>query len=385
MSDDFQKYYNILARDPHAFVHRSFVELNPQTTFLDNWHLAVLIAKLEEVRLGNCKRLIVNLPPRSLKSHCASIAFAAWLLGHNPSEQIIAVSYAQDLADKLARDCRTLMQSPFYQYLFKTRLSAQKQAVGEFETTQSGYRLSTSIGGVLTGRGANVIIIDDPIKPDDVRSETVRVGTNEWYDNTLYSRLNSKQSGAIIIVMQRVHEDDLVGHVLGQEPWDLISFPAIAKKDETFRVRTPYGPRVFRRKRDEVLHSAHEPREALERIRQTIGSYNFAGQYQQEPAPAGGGMIERKWFKFYNPDRLDFQFDQIVQSWDTANKPTELADYSVCTTWGVKENRFYLLNVFRKRLGAGIHCPDRPDRGQGLRYAAHPGLSWRAGQGCHQV
>src|SRR5690242_21885042 len=150
-------------------------------------------------------------------------AFPAWIMGHNPSAQIICASYAQDLADKHAIDCRALMNSSFYQRLFPaTRLSSEKRAVADFLTTARGCRKATSVGGVLTGRGADFIIIDDPLQPDEALSETQRKAVNEWYDHTAYSRLNDKRNGCIILIMQRLHEDDLVGHVLGQEPWRLV-------------------------------------------------------------------------------------------------------------------------------------------------------------------
>ena len=189
-------YPDILRHDFCAFMHRAFLELNPQGVFLPNWHLEVLAAKLEDVRLGRCKRLIINIPPRSLKSHAASIAFVAWLLGHDPAIQILAISYAQDLSDKLARDCRALITSPFYQSLFGTRLSSDRNAAAEFETTQGGYRLSTSVGGVLTGRGADVIIVDDPMKAGDALSDRRRQDVHDWYDNTLRSRLNRQEQDA---------------------------------------------------------------------------------------------------------------------------------------------------------------------------------------------
>jgi hypothetical protein len=208
------KYRAILLQDFCWFVERSFYELNPEAEFLPNWHIEMIAAKLEACRQGKIKRLIVNQPPRSLKSHILSVAFPAWLLGHNPSLQIICVSYGQELADKHARDCRRLMASAFYQNLFhKTRLSTEKQSVNEFMTTAHGFRLSTSVGGVLTGRGADIIIIDDPLKPEDALSETRRNSVNEWYSGTLLTRLNSKETGVIIILMQRLHQDDLVGLV----------------------------------------------------------------------------------------------------------------------------------------------------------------------------
>src|SRR5271169_1653507 len=144
----------------------------------------------------------------------ASIAFPAWCLGHDPSAQLLCISYAQDLADKLARDCRSIMISPWYRRIFATRLAAQRQAVQEFVTTRQGYRLAASNGGVLTGRGADIILIDDPLKPEEALSDAQRQAANDWFDHTLYSRQNDKRHGAIVIVivivMQRLHEDDLV-------------------------------------------------------------------------------------------------------------------------------------------------------------------------------
>ena len=150
--------------------------------------------------------------------------------------------------------------------------------------------------------------------------------------------------------MQRLHEDDLVGHVLKQEAWEFVSFPAIAEVDEEHVVDSPFGPKTFVRLTGTALHPARESLETLMRIKSTVGEYNFAGQYQQTPAPAGGGMVKEAWFRRYRPDERPASFDRIIQSWDTANKPTELADYSVCTTWGIKGPNFYLLNVLRKKL-----------------------------------
>jgi predicted phage terminase large subunit-like protein len=345
-------YRALLRRDLYAFTQRCFYELNPTTAFLTNWHIEVVAEALEACRRGEITRLDINQPPRSLKSHCVSVAFPAFILGHDPSAQIICASYGQDLANRLAMDCRTVMASAWYQALFPhTRLSSQRQALQEFVTTQQGFRLSTSVGGVLTGRGADYIIIDDPLKPDEALSETQRKSVNDWFDHTLYSRLNNKRNGRIILVMQRLHEDDLVGHILGLEPWQVIRFPAIAEEDEIHTIETPYGTRRFERRAGEALHPEREPLEVLNHIRDAQGEYNFSGQYQQAPAPLGGGMVKAEWFKTYTSADVPHKFDMIFQSWDTANKPTELSDYSVCTTWGVKEKHLYLLNVSRKRLG----------------------------------
>ena len=344
------QYEVLLRHDFATFAGRCFPDLNPQAELAMNWHLEVIAAKLMEVRRGGIRRLIINLPPRHLKSLMASIAFPAWCLGHDPSAQILCVSYGQELADKLARDCRSIMMSPWYRQIFPTRLAAHRHAVQEFITTRQGYRLATSTGGVLTGRGADIILIDDPSKPEEALSDALRKGANEWFSHTLYSRLNDKRSGAIIIIMQRLHEDDLVGHVLAQEPWEVLSFPAIAEADEAHRIETIWGPQCFRRQQGEALHPYREPLETLDRIRRTIGEYNFAGQYQQSPAPLGGGLVKAEWFKRYRENERPERFDRVVQSWDTANKATELSDFSVCTTWGVKGKDLFLIDLFRRRL-----------------------------------
>src|SRR5260370_31254187 len=148
--------------------------------------------------------------------------------------------------------------SDFYRSVFSTRLSPQRQAVQEFMTTEQGVRLATSVGGVLTGRGADFIVIDDPLKPDEALSETQRKTANDWFDHTLYSRLNDKRNGCIILITQRLHEDDLVGHVFGQGTWKFLSFPAIAEKDESYVIQTPFVLRQYHRHVVEDLHPGSE-------------------------------------------------------------------------------------------------------------------------------
>src|SRR5258705_1707766 len=307
-------YKEILRLDLGYFAQLCFCELNPQAAFLPNWHIEVIAAKLAAVRAGRIRRLIINLPPRHLKSLLASIAFPAWCLGHDPSAQILCVSYAQELADKLARDCRSIMTSPRYRQIFPTRLAPHRQAVQEFITTRQGYRLSTSSGGGLTGRGADLILIDDPLKPEEALSEARRNATKDWDAKPPYSRLNDKHLGGIVIIMQRLHEDDLVGHVLGQEPWEVVSFPAIAEADEAHEIATIGGPQHFTPRPGEALHPAREPLATLEHIRRTIGEYNFAGQYQQSPAPLGGGLGKAEWFRRYGETERPERLQRVGQS-----------------------------------------------------------------------
>jgi predicted phage terminase large subunit-like protein len=344
------EYLTVLRSDFITFIEKSFYQLNPDVQFLPNWHIEVIASELDRCLRGETKRLIICVPPRSLKSHCPSVAFPAWLLGHKPSARIICASYGQDLAEKLALDCRSLMNSDWYGKVFSTRLSPQRQAVSEFMTESQGSRLATSVGGVVTGLGGDFMIIDDPLKPDQAVSDTQRNAVNEWYERTLYSRLNDKATGCIIIIMQRLHEDDLVGHLVQQGGWKVLKFPAIAVEDETHVISTRLGQRTVQRRVGEALHPERESLDILENIRRTLGEYNFSGQYQQEPAPLGGGMVKLAWFKTYQVGEQPANFDLVFQSWDTAVKATELSDYSVCTTWGMKNKNLYLLHVFRRRM-----------------------------------
>jgi phage terminase large subunit-like protein len=177
-----------------------------------------------------------------------------------------------------------------------------------------------------------------------------RKAANDWYFNTLLSRLNSKDNGVIIIVMQRLHQEDLVGEVMEREPWEVLSLPAIARQNESYFYENVLGEQEFSRKAGEALHPERDSVETYQKIREAVGEYIFSTQYQQDPLLPEGGLIKREWLRFYNPEQLPKFFGHIVQSWDTANKSGELNDYSVCTTWGLHEQKYYLLDVYRKRL-----------------------------------
>lgn len=338
----------LLRQDFMSFTEMAFNEVTPGTPFVPAPYLELVAAKLEACRLGKCKRLIVNVPPRHLKSHIASICLPAWCLGHHPSMSIICVSYGQDLADKMARDTRTLMQSARYQQLFPTRLN--RLAAHDFETTQRGQRMATSIGGALTGRGADIIIADDPLKPEDALSPTQRQKVNDWYDSTLVSRLNDKNTGIIVIVMQRLHEDDLVGHVLQQEPWEVISLPARAEQEETFIIEDVFGKRFFKRSPGDLLIPDRENENTLAQIKARTSDYNFSAQYQQAPMPLEGGIVKKAWLKYYTPSCMPESFSSVLLSCDTANKAADVNDYSVITVWGVVDQKYYLLDVVRRKV-----------------------------------
>jgi predicted phage terminase large subunit-like protein len=341
--------YDALTRlDFWIFTQRVFAELSGEL-LQDNWHIQLLCAEVDRIRSEPNTRLAIALPPRSLKSIIVSVALPAWLLGHNPRLEVVCVSYGQELADKLSSDCRRIMLTPWYRRLFPaTRLD--KLAVGHLATTVGGKRYATSIGGSLTGIGADVIIVDDPMKPDEALSDAERGKANGWARHTLFTRLNKKADDRIIIVQQRLHEDDMIGHVQEIAGFELLAFPAVAQEDEDHVIRTPFGILTHSRKAGEALHPEREPLEVLEKQRVLLGSEFFAAQYLQSPAPPGGGLIKLAWFSRYDLATRP-AFVRIIQSWDCASKTKQLNDYSVCTTWGITHNKdIYLLHVLRVRL-----------------------------------
>ena len=239
---------------------------------------------------------------------------------------------------------------PWYQSAFQNaRIGLFKNSETEIELTARGFRLATSVGGTLTGRGGDIIVIDDPLKPDDAVSETKRTAANQWFTNTLLSRLDDKRTGAIVVVMQRFHIDDLTGFLLGQsDEWEVLSLPAIAETDADIPVS---ATRFHHRNAGEVLCPEREPLDVLASIKLQIGSDAFSAQYQQEPAPPGGAMVKRPWVKRYSgpPPASECLF--TMQSWDTASKGGPDNDWSVCTTWIVtRKKQWYLIDVWRRRV-----------------------------------
>lgn len=335
-----------LRTDFLSFLRSCMLTLNPGAPFLPNWHHDAIAYQLEQVRSGKVNRLIINLPPRYLKSIMVSVALPAFLLGHDPRRKIFGISYGADLSSKHASDFRSIVQSNWYRRIFPN-MRLTRSAETDVHTTKRGFRKATSINAALTGLGGDCFIIDDPLKPVDAQSEAQRNQLNQWFSNTLISRLDNKQTGAIIVVMQRVHLNDLTGHLLeNSSDWTLLSLPAIAEADEQIAI----GDGKFHLRRAcEALHPAHESIATLEKLRREVGSDIFAAQYQQCPVPPGGAMIKRTWLRYYDTAPERTYPAKVFQSWDTAAKAGAQNDWSVCTTWIVLDKHYYLLDVTRGR------------------------------------
>ncbi|WP_037374553.1 phage terminase large subunit [Sediminimonas qiaohouensis] len=340
----------VVRQDLFSFVWKTFATLHPgqEDSFVPAWHVEAMCFELMNLLSGENTRLVVNVPPRHLKSITVAVAFVAYVLGHRPEAKIIVASYGLDLARKHSEDCRRVMEADWYKQAFpKTRLSRRGNTVDEFHTTQGGGRKAVSLGGAVTGHGADYIIIDDLLKAQDAASEAEIQRAQDFIEGTLLSRFNKPAEGRVVTIAQRLHELDPPGYLLDKGTYRHLNLPAIAEEDQTI----PIGHGKFHhRKTGEALFPENMNIETLERLRKEMGPAAFNSQYQQNPVAPDGSPL--RWDSFQTCDapgnRSDYQL--IVQSWDTGTSSDPRSDFSVCTTWGFKDRCWHLLDVFRDRL-----------------------------------
>jgi predicted phage terminase large subunit-like protein len=327
-----------------AFCCRAFEVLHPGQQLIHNWHIDAVCHAIEQMVTGEGeKRLVLNQPPRTLKSYIVSVCLTAWVLGRNPGARIICASYSEDLARKFSRDCRALMESAFFKRVFpRTRLNPKKSTETEFETTRRGYRLATSVGGTLTGRGGDILIVDDPIKANDANSQVALTGADAWFHNTALSRLDSVDS-LVIVTMQRLHQNDLSG-ILIEKGWPSLVIPAIATETQTYVIGRD---ETYARSAGELLQSQRDSREAIESKIREIGSRLWAAQYQQNPTPAEGNMIKAAWLARYDFSPAEHKFRRIVLSCDPSGKAGIRNDFTAITICGFDKKEIHLLHVAR--------------------------------------
>ena len=331
-----------------AFVVKVFGLLHPEGTeqFVMNWHVDAMCHALEQCTLGHETRQIFEVPPRHLKSICASVALPAWLLGRNPAMRILVASYGAELADEHTRNTRTIMASDFYRRLFPNTVLTVDRS-GEFKTTRGGMRKGVSVGGATTGFGADVIIIDDLIKADAAHSEAEVKRVQDYLSSTLITRLNNPATSKIIVIQQRLSEMDPAGFLKAKGGYKVLSLPSIASRRETI----PLGRgRVHVREPNDLLFPQRFPAEVLERLRRDMGSSKFSAQHLQNPTPPEGNLLRLEWFKTYDFEPERELFSYVVQSWDTGQSESSTSDFSVCTTGGLRNNVWHLLDVFRDRV-----------------------------------
>jgi predicted phage terminase large subunit-like protein len=331
-----------------VFYRRCFQTLNPGTPFEDAWSIDAMAHYAEKVIRGEIHRGIVNMPPRYGKSLMFNVALCAFVLGHDPRKRIFCISYAGPLSSEHAAQFKAIVESTWYQRVFP-RMKIKRMVDDQIYTTKSGYRRWTSVYGSMTGMGGDLFIVDDPIKPIDCLSQIKRDAANKWFSETLLTRLDNKAIGIILLVMQRLHTDDLTGYLLrnSERRWTHLNLPAIAEVPQDVEIGRG---KVYLRKVGDVLHPARESAGTLDMQRQDMGTSVFSAQYQQRPIPIGGALLLWEWFQYFTelPERNETSY--VLQSWDTASKQGLLNSYSVCTSWLVHENKYYLLHVLRKRM-----------------------------------
>jgi predicted phage terminase large subunit-like protein len=285
-----------------------------------------------------------------MKSTVASVALPAWILGHDPTAKIIGITYGAELTSKFSFDFRRILNSDFYLRTFvDTCILDGKNTDTEVVLTAGGSWFGTSITGAITGRGADFIICDDPMKAQDVSSDVRRETAIEVFQNTILTRLDNQVTGAFVVVMQRLHANDFVGALLARsDNWTVLNLPALAEEEQTVQID---DEQFYVREAGELLHAERLPLSVLTQIRDDMGPDAFEAQYQQRPIPRGGLIIQADWIRHHTiKDHKAIKGGKVIQSWDTAGKIGARNSFSVCTTWLKADGQYYLLDLIRGRF-----------------------------------
>jgi predicted phage terminase large subunit-like protein len=362
------------ARSLREFVRQAWHVVEPSTPFVPDWHIDAITDHLEAVTRGDVRNLLINVPPRHMKSLLVSVFWPAWEWILHPERRWLYSSYAASLTIRDSVKCRRLIESPWYRarwgYIFS--LTSDQNAKTRFDNNRSGYRLSTSVGGAVTGEGGDRIVCDDPHKVDEVESDTVRKGAIDWWDVAMSTRVNDPRTSAMVIVMQRCHQRDLSGHLLEKGNFEHLCLPAEYEGPGKTTVIGFSDPRT---EPGELLWPERFGPQEIAELKVNLGSYAVAGQLQQRPSPAGGGIFKRHWFKFFQPRgaglppvlvrlpdgtpisvpavEAPHHVDEQIQSWDCSFKDLDTSDYVVGQMWARRGAHFLLADQVRGRMD----CP----------------------------
>lgn len=327
--------------------------------YIANWHIDAIAEHLEAVANGEIRRLLINIPPRHMKSLSCSVAFTAWIWAQKkrsaltgPQVGFLSTSYAQTLSVRDNVKCRRLIESPWYRNGWgeRFRLTGDQNTKIRFDNDKGGYRIASSVEGGTTGDGGDIVIIDDPISAGNALSPTVRASVNEWFDNTMSTRLNDPKTGAYVGVMQRLHEDDLVGHLLRRgDEWTHLCLPARYEHDHPF-----VWARDPRKEDGELLWPERMGEKEVVSLETALGSYGAAGQLQQRPAPREGGMFKRHWFEIVEAAPAFLTF---VRDWDlagTIDEPGKDPDWTAGCKIGRCPKGFHYIVDMRRFRGSPL-------------------------------
>lgn len=352
MITDQEMLNSVCRADFDAFAMKAFEIIEPGTEYEWNWHIGCISAFLMAVERGDIKRLIINLPPRCLKSYLVARAFPAWVMGRNPAEKFITTSYGYEVTEQNAMACRRIMKSDWYKQCFPaTQITSELDRNTHFETTQAGQYYAASAMSPLTGIGTNYLLIDDPLKPMEAASPAIRNSTNLNIRTTMFSRFNDKRTGKFIMIMQRVHEEDPTGHLLRDGGYVHLKLPAEAKHP----IKITLGDKTWEMKQGELLFPTRLSREQLDQDLLDMSPAQYAGQMLQEPVPVGGGEFRPEWVQFYTsvkPKTMNVYILVDAAGGDDANKKRKkTSDFTSMMVVGLgTDNNYYLLDVVRDRL-----------------------------------
>lgn len=337
------------------FIETFWPLIEPGTPYVPGWHISAICQHLEACTDFKIPRLIINMPPRHGKSIIVSVMWPAWVWVSHPERRFIFASYSGQLSIRDAAKMRTIVESELYREIFrpKWKLQDDQNQKMKFQNDLFGLRFSTSVGGTVTGEGADYVVADDPINAIDANSDIIRAEANEFCAKVLATRVNNAKRSSRIIIMQRLHEDDTTGHLLADQPgrWDHLVLPARYEQRAEVQSKTSLNFKDPRTQDGELLWPERFDETAIKDLEKDLKADSHA-QLQQSPRPKSGGLFKRDWWQIY--ETAPSPLVEIVQFWDCAQKPGITNDYSVCATWGRTQNRFFLLDLWRDKVEGPI-------------------------------
>jgi predicted phage terminase large subunit-like protein len=330
------------------FVRQAWSVLEPATDYCHGWHIDLICDHLEAITRGDLRNLVINIPPRHMKSLLVSVMWPAWVWAKRPETRWLFASYAQSLSTRDALKMRRLIMSPWYQRLWGNTyaLTSDQNAKMRFENDRTGYRIATSVGAIATGEGGDVVAVDDPHSASQARSQAERENALVWWDETMSTRLNDPRKGAKVIIMQRLHERDLSGHVLEQGGYEHLCLPAEFELDNRCITEVGADPRT---EAGEPIWPDRMGADDLAQQRTALGEVGYAGQFQQRPMPRGGGMFPVDRFQVTPHKPAPGQIKASVRFWDKA---------------GTKDSGAYTAGVLMHLLADGSYVVADVVRGQ---------------------
>lgn len=339
-----------------TFAMRAFTSVEGEAAAYEwNWHIGCIAEHLEAVKRGEIRKLIINIPPRTLKSYLVDAAFPAWVMGEQPSSKFILTSYSHSLAEDHIVNCKNIIKDDWYKHCYpQTIIDPLQNQKHDFKTTERGRYYGTGILGTITGKGADYLLCDDPLRPDEALSDTIRVSTNNAIRNTLFSRFNDPRVGKFILIMQRLHEDDPTGHLLQDQGYTLLKLPAQAVDRP---VIITLGEKFWTMKKGDLLFPDRLTKDVLDEKRRDMLDYNYVGQFLQEPVPLGGGEFKDTWINYYDNSGVKTREMNVYILCDPAGgeetnkKKDKSSDYTTFMVVGLApDNNYYLLDAVRDRL-----------------------------------